>query len=305
MSAWLNAPQPPPAATQEATLAFRTAKRDRLTSPSSTSGGCIPDIAELKQTIARLLSTSSGDRLLLSQLGAALHKEIEDFDVTRHGYESLQELLLAHPDLGLLVRGEADQQWWLIRDIPRLVRPWWAAITDLEPSHRYWYDMDLEELTEDAELVSKEPHRFMELPRFTQEAVLRCASSWLDSLEDEAVVAGLRPLLDDESNPREFFVRLREHDLKEDWYKARVAAVVELALEWADTHGVDRRKILEPPKQPPRPDQRRPESPPPVRPSPASTPANEERYRRFVHEVVEQMTWPELLQIAIPGRFLV
>lgn len=271
---------------------------------------------EVRAAVERILQQRGG-RVLFSQLGADLRREIPGFSHEYLGFRKFSEFVASLNDLGAVVRGDAPEAVWLIAagassltpprsaaaeaNHPlRLRRDIWDAVTDYAPGERVWFDLGSERVTFDAAAVAQNPDRYIAVPRFDMERQRQLAAQWIahspaGTLRDELTAA-----LDGERGLQTFARTLRERGMDLAWSEWRGEQVAEAVRTWAHEYGVDPASMA-PPRERATVAPRRAPTP---RTHPPASSDGAERLRAFLHRALDGMTLGELMAVPVPARLV-
>jgi hypothetical protein len=262
-------------------------------------------IDSLREALGECLASAPEGRILLSRLGVSLRLKLPGFTAKANGFTSLRALAEAFPDLGYLVKGERQQEWWFISKqaigpgeqvtpspLPskrsgeppdRLRLEWWEAFVGREVGAT-WFDLATLTLTTEGSLVDAEPERFLEVPRFDlrqfcERWVRDSAPPWMS----EAAFAL-------ESHPWKiaFDAVLRAHGAFPTFKWARNQAVVAHASAWMRDHGIDAAVVVEPVRVAEK----------------GAGPSASGALRAALHRLIDRMSDEELAQISVPVHSL-
>jgi len=265
---------------------------------------------QVVQKINELVSGMPEQRILLSTLGLLLQQQLPDFSPDQYGHRTLKDFLRALPGNGALTRGKHPGQWWLTLRGPgtsdeappatspgKLLPHVWKSVIDFDPTIQIWFDLESERLAEDDAAVTRDPDRYLALPRFPLNRQMELARSWCADQGEEHRPSLLASL--DGISLDGFLEAITRLKLRADWNHYRAQVIAEEVRVWAQRHGITLNILFGAERS-------RPKRTTQVRaPLPSVTPMSLAEYRQFLHRMVDEMTTEELLQISVPGRFLV
>lgn len=288
------------------------------------------DLSVVEQALREILTRAPGGRVSFPALGIALRKALPGFSPDAYGFPSLKALLHQITVPGRLVQ-TSPLEWWLVADgaeaplgsgvaagaemstapaeparssarRARVDSAWWRAVTEFDETRHAWFDLQEEELSTDSELAAAEPERFLALPRFGLQLQRDLARAWSEEQPSPAREE-LLTALDAEPKLAQFLRVVRDAGFLPRWSERRLDTGCSLLLQWAKDHGIDTRIFLTQSRA--LPAVRTPATAALPRVSGPMFGMSIEELRPFLHRVIEEMTEPELLQVAVPSRFLV
>lgn len=261
-------------------------------------------IDSLRTALGECLASAPDGRILLSRLGMSLRLKLPGFTAKVYGFTSLRALAAAFPDLGHLVKGEAQQEWWFISkdaigpDVQvtppqpskrsgeppdRLRSEWWDAFVGREVGAT-WLDLATLTLTTEGSLVDAEPERFLEVPRFDlrqfcEQWVRESAPPWMS---EAAAALGCSPW------KTAFDAVLRAHGAFPTFKWARNQAVVAHVSAWLRDHGIGAAVVVEPVRVAEK----------------GAGPSASGALRAALHRLIDRLSDEELAQISVPVHVL-
>ena len=138
------------------------------------------------------------------------------------------------------------------------------------------------------------PGRFVEIDPILPDTVVGWARQWVASLPDDAVRGALENTLGERLPIRSFTELVRRFGLGSSWHETHARCVRGVVENWASDHElvIDLSRSAEPPSVGF-----------PAKTASRSTRGHDEAsLRRQVHEMVDEMTVPELLSLSFPLR---
>jgi len=261
---------------------------------------------QLRSLFQQLREQCESSTVPLTMAGAILRKIDPSFAPAQFGAIGLRNLIELHPDLGALKQSRPGV-WIVDLESPgertRLMRVRdhvWRSVTFFKGPTSVF---DLETRTfvsrEDAERqLASEPERFLALPdcggEFQRSKAREFVAQREPALEQEIEQLATRPdwyqALDKTLGAR---------GLLSTWKEFKRDAVAGCLEAWAVQHGLPLSLVLQP----------RPQAVADTRPASVTVSersgCNEQSVRRLLHEAIEGMTLPELLDLRLPLRFFV
>lgn len=290
------------------------------------------ELSIVEQRLREILAQAPGGRVHFPKLGTLLRDALPGFSAEAYGFPTLKALLQQVTIPGRLVQ-TGTLEWWLVADgaeapIPsvvargsepsaeqeqasahrrtRIESAWWRVVTEFDETRRAWFDLQDEQLSTDDELAAAEPERFLAVPRFGLQQQRDLARAW-SAEQPSPVREDCLAALEAEPKLARFLRVVQGARSLPKWSERRMEAVHSVLLQWAKEHGIDPQAFLFTSRA--LPVVSSPMAPPPSRSPEMSRGVfpqiSVEELRRLLHRVIEDMTEPELLQIAIPARFLV
>ncbi len=269
------------------------------------------ETAVLTQKVSEIVERAPGRRVLLSTLGLLLQQHIAGFNPVQYGHRSLKELFMALPGFASLIPGEHPGQWWLTLGpaeassqfvssavTDKVLPHVWERVIDFDPGVQIWFDLEGEQLVTDREAFEREPDRYLTLPRFALGRQIELAREWCRE-QDEAHRSSLLATLSTEGPMDAFLAETTRLRLRPAWNHYRGERIAQELFSWARNHGVAPTTLF---------GSRRA-----LRSSERRTPPRAHglvqmglgEYRQLLHRMIDAMTDEELLQFAVPGRFIV
>lgn len=265
---------------------------------------------EFKATLRSIASESGQNQLPLAALGSCVRTKLPDFSPTHYGCSSFTELVELCTDIGEVRFGKRSEDRWFIfaKSVQvaataitnhEIVKPIWNACVELDDARRAWLDFnDLNTIEISPEVVSIEPERYIELPRFgrgRQLALLREFSTYHDyNIELMAII---ETWSSEEASYWRLLKALQGLGLRHSWFEYLRRAVEEALRAWAGVHGIPAETLFKPKQSRPR-GRVRPDS------QLSALDLDEVELRSFLKTAIDEMTLVELGQLPIPARLL-
>ena len=155
---------------------------------------------------------------------------------------------------------------------------------------------ELGEIAELRQLLRSDPNRFVEIEFIPTETTIQWATECAAEVSSEAARGALLRALDEELPIKAFTATVRRLGLFRAWHDFHLVQVLHVLRQWAREHGISEAELDSPMRAPDRTreveDQRSPD------------PLGETALRTLMHGLIDEMTVPELLSLAVPLRLV-
>jgi hypothetical protein len=264
---------------------------------------------EFKATLRSIANESGQNQIHLAALGSRVRLKLPGFSPTHYGYSSFTDLVKSCTDIGEVRFGKrSEDRWFIFGDGGQIVestisnheivKSVWDACVELDDTRRAWLDFaDFNNIELAPEVVSAEPERYIELPRFGRGHQLELLREFSAIHEDHTALAKVIETWSSEGASYWHLVEaLQGLGLRHSWF-AHLRRAVEDALQvWADVHGIPTDALFKPKQSRPQKHVRVDSEQPRF--------GDEVELRAFLKAAIDEMTLVELGQLPIPARLL-